>query len=273
MPHHCDVVRLPLPGVYSTRLASGWHFARHWHDSYGFGLLRRGAQVSASGRGTVEAFEGDVITSHPGEVHDGRPLGTELRCWQMVHLEPSALGQIIDDHSATLHLTEPVFRDAAVAQALDTLFQLIAQWNGRADRAPGSDLQLAIESVLVHCCHAIVRRGERAPLERTATAAIKRVRERLADASQAVPSLAELAAETGLSRYQVLRQFERNYGLPPYAWLLVRRAESARRLISERVSLSDAAAAAGFADQSHMTRVFKRHFGFTPGEWQAVIRR
>jgi AraC-like DNA-binding protein len=39
-------------------------------------------------------------------------------------------------------------------------------------------------------------------------------------------------------------------------------------LIRRGTSLADTAAASGFADQSHMTRIFTRHFGFTPGAWQ-----
>jgi AraC-like DNA-binding protein len=95
-----------------------------------------------------------------------------------------------------------------------------------------------------------------------------RVRERLADELLEPPSLAELASMEGLSKYQLLRRFEKTYGVPPHAWLLARRAERARRLIRDGASLALAAASSGFADQSHMTRVFVRHFGFTPGAWR-----
>jgi AraC-like DNA-binding protein len=97
---------------------------------------------------------------------------------------------------------------------------------------------------------------------------LRRIRDRLADEPVDPPSLAEMAATTGLSRYQVLRRFERTYGLPPHAWLLSRRAEYALRLIRRGETLADAAIASGFADQSHMTRVFVRHYGFTPGAWR-----
>src|SRR2546426_4351702 len=86
------------------------------------------------------------------------------------------------------------------------------------------------------------------------------------------PSLADLARLTGLSRYQVLRRFERAYGLPPHAWLLRRRAERARVLIRDGCTLAAAALETGFADQSHMTRVFARQFGFTPGAWRRAAR-
>src|SRR5438034_1256745 len=102
--------------------------------------------------------------------------------------------------------------------------------------------------------------------------AVRQVRERLADDAGRVPSLADLARLTGLSRYQVLRRFERAYGLPPHAWLLRRRAERARVLIRDGCTLAAAAAATGFADQSHMTRVFARQFGFTPGAWRRAAR-
>ena len=101
---------------------------------------------------------------------------------------------------------------------------------------------------------------------------MKRVRERLADELLAPPTLAELAAMTGLSTYQVLRRFEKAYGVPPHAWLVLQRAERARHLIRNGADLAQAAAASGFSDQSHMTRIFARQFGFTPGAWQRALR-
>lgn len=76
----------------------------------------------------------------------------------------------------------------------------------------------------------------------------------------------------GISKYQVLRRFQKAYGLPPHAWLLQQRAERARRLIRDGSGLALAATSAGFADQSHMTRVFVRQFGFTPGAWRRAAQ-
>ncbi|RYF38322.1 MAG: helix-turn-helix domain-containing protein, partial [Comamonadaceae bacterium] len=56
-----------------------------------------------------------------------------------------------------------------------------------------------------------------------------------------------------------------------HAWLLQLRAERARGLIGQGAPLVQAAAASGFADQSHMTRVFARQFGFTPGAWRRAV--
>ncbi len=50
------------------------------------------------------------------------------------------------------------------------------------------------------------------------------------------------------------------------------RLELARTAIENGESLALAAADSGFADQSHMTRQFKRTYGMTPGRWKALTR-
>ena len=60
--------------------------------------------------------------------------------------------------------------------------------------------------------------------------------------------------------------------MTPFRWLRQARIERARRLIASGSGLVGAAADSGFADQSHMTRVFFNHFGFTPGAWAASVR-
>jgi AraC-like DNA-binding protein len=99
------------------------------------------------------------------------------------------------------------------------------------------------------------------------------VRERLVDDLQRTPSLAELATLAGVSRFQLLRRFEEAHGAPPHAWLLSQRAERARAAIRAGTPLAQAAADCGFSDQSHMTRVFVRQYGVTPGAWRGAPGR
>jgi AraC-like DNA-binding protein len=83
-------------------------------------------------------------------------------------------------------------------------------------------------------------------------------------------TLEDLAGECGLGRFRLLRDFARTTGLTPHAYLLQRRTELARRLIAAGTPLAEAAIAAGFADQSHMTRNFTRRYGYTPGAYLAA---
>lgn len=80
-------------------------------------------------------------------------------------------------------------------------------------------------------------------------------------------SLAQLADAASLSRYQLVRQLAQATGLTPHAYLLQRRLQLARHLMGAGTPLADVAAASGFADQSHLTRLFTRSFGITPGAY------
>ena len=77
-------------------------------------------------------------------------------------------------------------------------------------------------------------------------------------------SLDELAALSSLSPWHFLRTFRDETGLPPHAYLTQLRVRKAERLLRAGHSPSMAAAEAGFADQSHLTRWFRRIVGATP---------
>jgi AraC-like DNA-binding protein len=263
----------PWPGVFGTRITSARHFGRHWHATYGIGLLEHGAQHSASGRGPVQAHAGDLITTNPGEVHDGRPLGVDSRRWRMLYLEPEAMAAFAGDTApAGLAITQPVFQDRPLREALCRLFQRLEHWNAGTAPLPGDAALLACEEAWTAVCGALLQRHATTRPEPEAHADLRRVRERLADEALAPPTLSALAEMVQLSRYQLLRRFEKAYGLPPHAWLLQQRAERARALILRGHRLADAAAQSGFADQSHMTREFARRFAITPGAWRQAAR-
>lgn len=288
--HRCQVFASPWQGVYCTHAESSRHYGRHWHAVYGLGLLDDGAQSSASGRGPVDAYAGDLITTNPGEVHDGQPLGSASRRWRMVYLEPAALQALADSEAcaagagADIALTRPVIQDPALARALHTFVTRVFHWNALQEQPPQAtspadavdrlacEESLALTAALLLQRHATTA-APPTPAAAAATEVLQQVRDWLADAPLAPPSLAQMAALAGLSRYQLLRRFAQAYGMPPHAWLLQQRAERSRHLIRRGASLADAAAASGFADQSHMTRMFARQFGFTPGAWQKAHHR
>jgi AraC-like DNA-binding protein len=267
--HVAHVFTAPLRGVYSTHTFSAREFSRHWHDSYGFGVLEQGAHRSASGRGLVDAYAGNVITTNPGEVHDGRPLAGTARRWRIVHMDAGVL-ESLTDSSPPAEITRPVICDPPLAAVLRRLFRRLERWSVKRPSIAGE--ALACEESLVQASVLLMtRHGTRPSASRSIGGDARRLRDRLADDLLDPPSLADLAAMTALSKYQVLRCFQRAYGLPPHAWLLSERAERARQLIRNGSTLASAAAASGFADQSHMTRVFVRRFGFTPGYWKTMM--
>jgi AraC-like DNA-binding protein len=88
------------------------------------------------------------------------------------------------------------------------------------------------------------------------------------DPSENLP-IAAIAKACKLSSSHFTRAFKVSTGVPPHRWLLETRVESARELlVKSRVPLAVIAYTCGFADQSHMSRVFGRVVGMTPGAWR-----
>jgi transcriptional regulator GlxA family with amidase domain len=81
-------------------------------------------------------------------------------------------------------------------------------------------------------------------------------------------SLNELAALANLSPYHFHRTFCRQTGIPPHAYQIQVRIARAKRLVRESWPLARVASAAGFADQSHFARHFKRLVGVTPAQYR-----
>jgi AraC-like DNA-binding protein len=273
--HSTQVIATPIAGVHITSSRSGRSFVRHWHGTYSFGLMDHGAQTSASGRGTVQACAGQVMTSNPGEVHDGRPFGGASRSWRMVHVEPSALlsavaGEAGERFGAGVEIAQPVIDDAGLRAAIAALLHRSVQC--RLAAACGADAVLACDEAFAGACGLLLSRHASQLLARDDDdVPVHQARDCLADRTADPPTLAELAALVGLSRFQLVRRFSRSFGLSPYAWLMQQRAERARALIRAGQALAQAAHASGFADQSHMTRSFVRQFGFTPGAWRRAM--
>ncbi|NZA25670.1 AraC family transcriptional regulator [Luteimonas sp. SJ-92] len=257
------IIRSHAAGVLPVMAESAHAFSRHTHDQFGVGVIEQGAQTSRSGRGQVEAGRGDLITVNPGEVHDGSPIGHAGRRWRMLYLDAPRVAEaacVLDAAAGSGYEFErPVVGDARLALAFGRLF---AAMTSDDPVAP-----LASEGLLLE-----LLAGLRAPRPGAARIAgvpdaLARARALIDDDPAAAVTLSDLAAASGLGRFQVLRAFARATGLTPHAYLVQRRIDLARRLIAAGRPLAEAAVASGFADQSHMTRTFVRKYGISPGAY------
>ena len=100
----------------------------------------------------------------------------------------------------------------------------------------------------------------------------RRAKEVLSSNLDGSVQLKEVARECRLSVSHFSRAFRRTMGVAPHNWLLTRRIEVAKeKLRNSGLSLSEVALACGFADQSHLTRVFTGMIGVRPGAWRRAL--
>lgn len=258
--------RSALHGIHAMQADSSRTFARHSHDEYGIGLIVRGAQRSFSGRGMVEAGPGDIIMVNPGEVHDGQPMQDGGRAWLMLYIQPVIWQQLAeelaeqDGHPQALLL--PQLTDVGLGQQFIRAFTLLCGEAASGLQAEQAMLQLLSRLLPAH--------GYRPPSS-ACSADIARVRALLDDEPTEPHSLSTLAELAGISRFRLLRSFSRQLGCSPHDYLQQRRLTLARGLIAQGRPLADVAATVGFADQSHMNRVFLQRLGITPGHYARAL--
>jgi AraC-like DNA-binding protein len=208
------------------------------------------------------------MTHNPGEVHDGMPIGGAARRWRMFHIEPSAMARLFGVTSSDdIEWHAPVLDDHALRSALDCAFAALGAARSAPQTSNPDGSALLEEALLLAVARASQPSG--APrVRQTNSQNLAIVVERLSDDLKQAPTLDELAVLVGTSRYTLVRQFGRRHGLPPMAWLLQLRLQRARERIAAGWGLADTATSCGFSDQSHLTRLFTRQFGYTPGSWR-----
>jgi len=243
---------------------SNHHFPRHSHDQFGVGVIASGGHRSWSGVGTVRASAGDIIMVNPGEIHDGAPLDGAAREWWILYLDPAVVAREADEEFAgPAEIVRPVASDPILARRLTYLFDSLVA--GRSD-------PLEREENLLRSIVCLFRRhGMARFLSRGSSPSVRCALQRIDAAPERQVSLAELAALSGVSRFQLLRGFSREVGITPHAYLIQRRVVLAQRFLAQGQTPVQAALQAGFSDQSHMTRAFVRRVGVTPGRYRAAV--
>jgi AraC family transcriptional regulator len=102
---------------------------------------------------------------------------------------------------------------------------------------------------------------------------LRRVNDFIESHLDADPSIADLARECRLSESHFARAFRQATGMPPHRWVMKRRIERAKELLTAGdLELTQIALACGFVDQSHLSRNFVRAEGHSPGKWRWLRR-
>ena len=263
--HHKDSVTATIvaPGIERADVRlMGSAFSPHRHDTYAIGYTTRGVQSFDYRGSTHHALPGTAFVLHPDERHDGRPGTPDGFGYRILYLAPELIGSCLDRPSLPF-VTEPVCGRSRLRRAILAAL---------AEALPGAD-ELRQAAILEPLAAALADASDDQRKRRSVTIdrrAIERVRRRLHDAVVEGLSIAELERQSGLGRWSLYRQFRQAYGVSPYRYLTMRRLDFARHRIGRGDSLAGAAIASGFADQSDLTRHFRRTFGLTPGHWRAL---
>lgn len=263
-PRSCtDWVKRAAP-IQGVERIEAWFrgnaYAMHRHDTYAIGCTLAGVQSFSYRRSQRHSLPGNTMVLHPDEIHDGQAGTDEGFRYRMIYVEPAYFQEVLGGRALPF-LEGGLTTDPRLAAAAATMLQ-----------ETGCTLEpLEQSDALAELAHALAAvAGTPVKRPKGDFRAARRVRDYLHTHCARVVTLDELEVATGRDRWSLCHDFRTFYGTSPYRYLTMRRLDAVRRMLLNGTSLAHAAATAGFADQSHMTRHFSKTFGLTPGRWLQV---
>ncbi|MGB8932283.1 MAG: AraC family transcriptional regulator [Anaeromyxobacteraceae bacterium] len=243
-------------------------FGRHAHPTYAIGVVTSGINRFRYRGEWVQAPAGAICTVTPDEPHEVEPagkVGFAYRCLYPSETQLRAAAAAVAGRKLRRTLAlPPVISDEAAAGLISALFDMDGTEDGLARETRLAELLMRV--TMRHALEPVASRAVE-PLPR----GVSRAREYLADNAAENVSLTDLATISAMDPFALVRGFTRAYGIPPHAWLVQQRVRRAKELLRAGQPLAEVAAALGFADQSHLTRHFKRLLGFTPGRYRRAV--
>jgi AraC-like DNA-binding protein len=258
------VIRNAQPG--SIERIEAWFgshgYDPHRHDTYSIGRTLAGVQSFHYKGSLRHGVPGNTLVLHPDELHDGM-AGTEAGFrYRMAYVDPALLQNVLGGEPLPF-IAGGLSNDPRLYQASEAFVQAIDHPLDTLEEQDALyDLAMALRAVA----------GKPRGRKRLDYRAAERARAFILEHLHLGITLEMLEQASGRERWSLSRDFRTLYGTSPYRFVTLRRLDRFRGLILDGFTLVDAALAAGFHDQSHMTRHFTRCYGVPPLRWLERLR-
>ena len=238
-------------------------FPRHYHDGLMVSVTDSGVQeVEYKGTSYV-AGAGQIVAVPAGEVHAVRTLSAEG--WRYrVFTVPYTLISLPLGQLRHGFVSPVVIDDSELAQQLRAAHVAFACTSTSLER----EERLLSALALFFARH--VKPATAVVSSLRSPRAVRRAVEYLSEHCDRNVALSELAAAAELDGFLLTREFTRSMGIPPHAYHLQQRIRAAQSRLAMGESVTDVAQQLGFSDQAHLTRLFKRLVGVTPGHYRSA---
>ncbi len=238
-------------------------YRAHSHPTWTVAVVERGAARFELDATQQRAAQGELFVLEPESVHTGMAAVPEGWAYKVLYIEPTLMHDWAERDAAPPRAARwVVFRDLALHSALTQAHAALA-----TEPAGG----LAVEEAVLHAVAALRPHLRPGPpdrgRERAEHAAVRRARTHLRERWDQRVTLAQLSDVAGLSRFELVRRFREQNGVTPHAYQTNLRVEEARRRLASGVPPATVAGDCGFADQPHLSRVFKRAVGVSPARY------
>jgi len=249
---------------------SDFSYSKHAHEEYSLGVTLQGRQDFFCQNAFHKSSSGNVIIFNPEDVHDGHSGGEQQLKYKMLYVHPEeflplfrALGY---QQNSVLRLNKPMVDNPILRHQILRLSSIIQHSNYSKVEFESGLLQIA-QSMVAMSGHLDIGTQN----SKRADKLLIRARDYILASLEHNISIDDIANVANMSKYHFIRQFRLQFGITPHQYVLSCRVNLARRIIESGESLIQAAFGAGFSDDSHLNRHFKRIYGLTPKNFQKQI--
>ncbi|AKO52262.1 AraC family transcriptional regulator [Marinobacter psychrophilus] len=257
-----------IPFVELRKVADGRHvcYALHSHPHWSLGAIINGKSTFRYRNDNFAVGAGDLVVMNPEWAHACNPIDNHSWSYLMMYVDTQWLTNL--RFQAGL-LPTPVWLDLHTAVLSDN------RWFDRychlADcllntRSAVTNKQGELEAFLSGLMHELATQ----PInQQPATADVLTQLSRYIDqyATEDV-SLETLCALSGFSEGHLIRSFKQAFGFTPHAYLVNRRVQLGQSQLKKGTPIAEVALNAGFSDQPHFQRAFKRRVAATPNQYR-----
>lgn len=259
-----------LPFIEARSIEDGRRisYARHAHDTFSIGIIARGESRYLNGRTRERVGPGSVVVMNPGDTHVCNPIGDQPWAYRMLYVDTARLAGIQGD-LGVCH--DDRFQPFATTWTLQPgLYACVSRTHDVLTDPHASNLEkegAAIEFMLG------VQRAlhPASPAPRCELRGVALAAEFIRDNFTRSIKLHEIGLASGLSASYLIRAFRQAYGMTPHAYVMNCRIEFCRSQLRSGRSIVDVAHEAGFSDQAHLQRSFKKFVAATPGQYRGAM--
>lgn len=242
-------------------------FPNHYHDYYVIGFVEGGRRRLNCRGQEYDVEAGDLLLFNPRDNHFCAPVNGERLDYRQINVPLAVMLPAVKEITGrefTPYFTSHVVKQSDLAPLAGDLYDAILAG------AP----KLKKEEVFYFLLEQVIREYGK-PLEETKVQEPDRQIQRLCAYMEEHfaenISLDDLLSMTSYGKSYLLRSFTKQVGLSPYRYLQNVRLDRVKKMLEQGIAPIDAAAAAGFSDQSHFTNFFKEFIGLTPKQYQRIF--
>jgi AraC-like DNA-binding protein len=242
----------------------------HVHSGYVLGVVEGGAVRITTNDSSYVASPGMVVLLAPFVVHTEIPVGENGWTFRYLYPTDAVVREALKVSPAAapaLRFTRPVIDDPALASLITRVHRSME--SGEHVDATSDGIVALARRLRERYTRSDV--GGNAPVPERRN--IGAVRDLITERPLRSVKLHDLASAAGLSPFHFIRVFKNEIGLTPYAYYEQVRIAFAHQLIHEGHDLTAVAYQLGYADQSHLTRHFRRGSFTTPGKMAQLARQ